>query len=61
MKLSGFARWDAALYFIQSDSLKWQLNVENIGDRHYFSSAHNDNNITVGTPRQFKLSAHFDF
>jgi catecholate siderophore receptor len=61
VKLPGFARWDAAMYFNQSDNLKWQLNIENIGDRHYFSSAHNDNNITVGTPRQVKLSAHFDF
>lgn len=61
VRLPGFARWDGALYYTQSDNLKWQLNVENIADRHYFSAAHNDNNISVGTPREFKLSAHLDF
>lgn len=61
VRLPGFARWDAALYFTQSENLRWQLNVENIADRHYYSSAHNDNNISVGTPREFKLSAHLDF
>ena len=61
VRLPGFARWDAALYYTQSDNLKWQLNIENISDRQYFSSAHNDNNISVGTPREFTLSAHLDF
>ena len=61
VRLPGFARWDAAIYYTQSETLKWQLNIENISDRHYFSSAHNDNNISVGTPREFKLSAHLDF
>ena len=61
VRLPGFARWDAALYYTQSETLKWQLNIENISDRHYFSSAHNDNNISIGTPREFKLSAHLDF
>jgi catecholate siderophore receptor len=61
VQLPGFARWDAALYYTQSENLKWQLNIENISDRQYFSSAHNDNNISVGTPREFTLSAHLDF
>jgi catecholate siderophore receptor len=61
VRLPGFARWDAALYYTQSENLKWQLNIENISDRQYFSSAHNDNNISIGTPREFTLSAHLDY
>jgi catecholate siderophore receptor len=59
--LPGFTRLDAALYYTQSRQLKWQLNIENITDKNYYSSAHNDNNISVGTPRSLKISAHFDF
>lgn len=61
VKLPGFTRIDAALYFKQNDALKWQLNIENLGDKTYFASAHNDNNITVGTPRHASLSLHYDF
>ncbi|HWR96681.1 MAG TPA: TonB-dependent siderophore receptor [Arenimonas sp.] len=59
--LPGFTRFDAAVYFRPTDRLKLQVNIENLTDKIYFSSAHNDNNISVGTPREFKLSAHLDF
>lgn len=59
--LPGFTRLDAALYYTQSEQLKWQLNIENLSDKNYYSSAHNDNNISVGAPRSVKISAHFDF
>jgi catecholate siderophore receptor len=61
VRLPGFTRLDAAVYFSQNENLKWQLNVENLGDKRYFGSAHNDNNISVGTPRSAKLSVHFKF
>lgn len=61
VRLPSFTRVDAALYYSHNEQLKWQLNIENIGDETYFASAHNDNNITVGTPRNAKLSVHFDF
>ena len=61
VSLPGFARVDAALYFTQSELLKWQLNIENLTDRHYYSTANNDNNISIGSPRAVKISAHFDF
>jgi catecholate siderophore receptor len=34
-------------------NLEAQLNVENIFDEEYYVSAHNDNNISPGTPRAF--------
>ena len=59
--LPGFTRFDAALYFTQSENVNWQLNLENISNRHYYSSAHNDNNISIGTPRTVLLSANLSF
>jgi catecholate siderophore receptor len=59
--LPGFTRFDGALFFNQSETLEWQLNIENLSDRHYFSTAHNDNNITIGTPRTVLLSANLRF
>jgi catecholate siderophore receptor len=59
--LPGFTRVDAALYVKQNANLKWQLNIENLTDKTYFSSAHNDNNISIGSPRRAKLSLHLDF
>jgi catecholate siderophore receptor len=49
------------LYVKQNANLKWQLNIENLTDKTYFSSAHNDNNISIGSPRRAKLSLHLDF
>ena len=59
--LPGFTRFDGALFFNQSETLEWQLNIENLSDRHYYSTAHNDNNITIGTPRTVLLSANLSF
>lgn len=61
VKLPGFTRFDSALYFTQNKNIELQLNFENMTDKHYFSSAHNDNNISVGTPRSFIASANLTF
>jgi len=37
------------------------LNAENLFDKKYYASAHNDNNITPGSPRALKLSLHARF
>lgn len=61
VKLPGFTRIDAALYFTQNQYIEWQLNIENMTDKYYYSSAHNDNNISIGTPRAYILSANINF
>ena len=53
--LPGFTRVDAALYYKVAQNVRVQLNVENLFDRKYYASAHNDNNITPGSPRAVKL------
>lgn len=59
--LPGFARLDAALFWDINDNLKAQLNVENVLDTEYYLSAHNNNNITPGSPRAFYLTVTSQF
>ncbi|MGD9799909.1 MAG: TonB-dependent receptor [Parvularculaceae bacterium] len=54
--LPAYTRVDAAIYFTLSERFEAQLNVENLLDKDYFPTAHNDNNITPGSPRAFRVS-----
>ena len=56
VSLPGFARVDAALFCRINDRLRAQLNIENVLDRDYYASAHNNNNITPGSPPALRLS-----
>jgi catecholate siderophore receptor len=51
--LPGFARLDAALFWDINENLEAQLNVENVLDTEYYSTAHNNNNITPGSPQAY--------
>ena len=48
VKLPGYARVDAALFYKLSSHVQAQLNVENLLGAHYFPTASNDNNIAPG-------------
>ena len=61
VKLPGYARVDAALYYKLARGLEAQLNVENLFDADYFPTAHNDNNIAPGAPRSAKVSLGYTF
>lgn len=54
--LPGYSRVDGAIYLRLSPRLKAQVNVENLFDIGYLVSAHNNNNITPGSPRAVKLT-----
>lgn len=54
--LPAFTRVDAALFFNLTRSLRAQLNVENLLDEAYYASAHNNNNITPGSPRGVRFA-----
>lgn len=56
VRLPGFTRIDAAVYYNLSDRIGVQLNVENLADTRYFASAHTDNNIATGKPITAKLT-----
>ncbi|MEJ7747264.1 MAG: TonB-dependent receptor, partial [Luteimonas sp.] len=59
--LKGYTRHDAAFYYTLNERFSAQLNVENLFDKTYFPSAHNDSNITPGSPRGAYLSMTLKF
>ena len=54
--LPGYSRVDAAVFWRINPKLKAQLNIENLFDIRYLASAHNNNNITPGSPRAVRLT-----
>jgi catecholate siderophore receptor len=54
--LPGFFRVDAAVFFALNSRLQAQLNVENLLDEDYYASAHNNTNITPGSPRALRVA-----
>ena len=48
--LPAFTRVDAAAFFKLTPHIEAQINVENLLNSGYFSSAYNDNNIMPGAP-----------
>jgi catecholate siderophore receptor len=60
-ELPGYTRIDAAAYFSITEQLRVQLNVENLLDREYTLTAHNNNNISPGSPLAFRLGLNGSF
>jgi catecholate siderophore receptor len=56
VRLPGFVRFDAALFCRLSPRIRAQLNIENLLDRSYYSTAHSNTNITPGSPRALRVS-----
>ena len=61
VKLPGYARVDAALYYQLPGGIEAQLNLENLVGAHYFPTANSDNNISPGAPRTVKASIGYRF
>ncbi len=59
--LPGYARVDAALYMQANKDLRLQLNVENLFNTDYTLNAHNDNNISPGSPTNARVTAVYSF
>ncbi|MCO5054275.1 TonB-dependent siderophore receptor [Thermomonas sp.] len=59
--LPAFTRIDAALYWSITQDMEVQLNVENLGNVRYFSSAHSNNNISPGAPRSAWVSINYRY
>jgi len=59
--LPQFTRVDAAFSYAITDTVEAQLNVENILDEEYWATAHNDNNITPGSPTAARLTLRARF
>ena len=61
VKLPGYTRVDAALFYQLPNGLEAQLNAENCFGAHYFPTASNDNNIAPGAPRTIKATIGYRF
>ena len=61
VKLPGYARVDAAVFYKLREGIEAQLNVENLFDADYFPAAHTDNNIAPGAPFTVKGGLRFNF
>lgn len=59
--LPDFTRVDAALFAQFSKSFRGQVNIENLFDTKYFAAAHNDFNITPGSPIAVRASLIANF
>jgi catecholate siderophore receptor len=59
--LPSFTRVDAAVFYALNDRIRAQLNVENLLDEDYFASAHNNNNITPGSPLAVRMGVTVAF
>jgi catecholate siderophore receptor len=57
VRLPGFVRVDAAVFYKINETWKAQLNVENLFDKGYWASADGNNNLSPGLPRTFRLAA----
>ncbi|HLA13407.1 MAG TPA: TonB-dependent siderophore receptor [Gemmatimonadaceae bacterium] len=54
--LPGFTRFDAGIFARMGSHLRAQMNLENLFNERYYPLAHNNNNITPGSPRTVRLS-----
>jgi catecholate siderophore receptor len=53
--LPGYTRVDAAAYFSLTDTLRLQLNIENLLDKEYWANADSNTNLSPGSPRAARL------
>ncbi len=61
VRLPGWTRVDAGVFYKINEQWKAQLNVENLFNKGYWASADGNNNISPGLPRTFRLSATAKF
>lgn len=54
--LPRYMRVDAAVFYDVTRALRAQVNVENLSGQRYFVSAHNNTNITPGSPRAVRVT-----
>jgi len=57
VRLPGFVRVDAVVYYKYDSTWSGQLSVQNLLDKGYWASADGNNNLSPGQPRTFRLSA----
>ncbi|MEZ0271172.1 MAG: TonB-dependent receptor [Methylophilaceae bacterium] len=59
--LPGYTRYDAAIFAKFSEKLRLQVNLENLTNKEYVLDAHNNNNITPGSPFTGRATLIYNF
>jgi catecholate siderophore receptor len=61
VRIPGFARVDAALFWSVTERVLFQVNLENVNRAKYYPVADNNDNITPGAPfaARFALTARY--
>jgi catecholate siderophore receptor len=59
--LPGYTRYDAAIFAKFNEKLRLQVNLENLTNKEYVLDAHNNNNITPGSPFTGRATLIYDF
>ena len=59
--LPSFTRVDAGVFYTLNERLRMQVNVENLLDERYYPNAHNNNNITPGSPLAVRVGVTANF
>lgn len=59
--LPGYTRYDAAIFGKFSEKLSLQINLENLTNKEYALYAHNNNNITPGSPITGRATLIYNF
>lgn len=59
--MPGYTRYDAAIFADFTDNLRLQINIENLTDKAYAMFAHNNNNITPGSPLTGRATLVYNF
>ncbi|MEO6117772.1 MAG: TonB-dependent siderophore receptor, partial [Methylotenera sp.] len=59
--LPGYTRFDAAIYGKFSEKVRLQVSLENLTNKEYALYAHNNNNITPGSPITGRATLIYDF
>ena len=61
VRLPGYFRADAAIFYSVTEHIRLQVNVQNVLDRKYFVNADNNTNISPGSPRAFIIGLVTNF
>lgn len=59
--LPGYTRYDAAIFAKLSEKATLQFNIENLTNKDYAASSHNNNNILPGAPVSARATLNYSF
>jgi catecholate siderophore receptor len=61
VEVPDYVRFDAAAFYDVSDTMRLQLNIENLFDANYFPDAHSNDNISIGEPLNARFTVQTRF